>query len=142
MEFITHLPTTSIFVINMITFFLVTIGLAAFGNLLALVLPTRQDRTWEKLAQVIEVEPEVEPVSEFAFSEAALALFEEVQGLAEGRVSPPPHLPENLKGVPTLNVLQYGPLTSWYNTAPGIAKPVHTRWRPVRRRRPEHYQAC
>jgi hypothetical protein len=100
MEFITHLPTTSIFVINMITFFLVTIGLAAFGNLLALVLPTRQDRTWEKLAQVIEVEPEVEPVSEFAFSEAALALFEEVQGLAEGRVSPPPHLPENLKGVP------------------------------------------
>jgi hypothetical protein len=111
----------------MVTFLAVTIGLAGLVNLIALLVPASQDLTWEKhvLGLDIEVEPEVEPVPEFAFSEAALAVFEEISDLAKEKVekvSPPPHLPPNLKGVTTLAA-------------------THVRWRPIRRRRPEHYQA-
>jgi hypothetical protein len=130
MEFITHLPTTIVFVTNMAFLVFAAIALAGLVNLIALLVPASQDLTWEKhvLGLDIEVEPEVEPVPEFAFSEAALAVFEEISDLAKEKVekvSPPPHLPEALKGATTL----------------ALPKPIRARWRPVRRRRPEHYQA-
>ena len=154
MEFITHLPTTTAFVTNMAFLVFAAIAMGGLANLLALVLPTRQDRTWElhmqqltqeywdaALADILnfrgprpwetdptwglpEPEPEVEvELTELEmpirFSSAAQAVFKEVQLLAQGRFPTPPHLPEALRGVPTL----------------GAVGVVHARWRPIRRRR-------
>lgn len=148
MEFITHLPTVTVFTTNMAAFAISVLLLGGiFGQLLAMFeARVDHDPTWELHMQRLTMEYwttclddlsipgprpwEADPTwgasheEELVFSQAALSVFEEMEVLAQGRRVPPPHLPENLKGVRTLEVLSTWPLTDWHYKAAALAR-VH-----------------